>query len=127
MKDIWFIDDNDIFRTIIQGFLKNTEYSNRVEYYTDGDEGMMEAIRRNKSQLKMPKLIFLDLNMNNLDGWQMIDLLNVYEGIPTKVVIISSSNSVADQSRAKESRMVVDFLTKPVSKTQIETTLNQYA
>ncbi len=127
MKDIWFIDDNDMFRMIIEGFLKDSSYQNRVEYYTDGDKGMMEAIMRNKEHLEMPKLIFLDLNMKNLDGWQMIDLLNVYEDIPTKIVVISSSDSEADRKRSKEEPIVVDFLPKPVSKTQIETTLNQYA
>lgn len=126
-KDIWFIDDDDVFRFIIKKHIAGTEYERRVKLFDDGDLAILDVVRLSREGKQLPKLVFLDLNMKHLEGWQALDLLNEFER-PTNVVILTSSLSVKDKARAEKEPLVVDFLVKPVDKLAllkaIETHLN---
>jgi CheY-like chemotaxis protein len=118
-KDIWFIDDDELFRVVVENFVSESAYSDRVQLFEDGDEALMELMQR-RGSTALPKLIFLDLNMTNLGGWQMLDLLNQIREFSAKVIIVSSSMRKEDVNRAKEERLVVDYVVKPMSKGDFE-------
>lgn len=126
LKDIWFVDDDEIFRLIIKGLMDNTEYGNRAVYFDDGDRAIMKLIELSQSGNPEPKIVFLDLNMKHLEGWQLIDLMNEL-GTTAKVVILTSSIGLKDRVRAEKEPMVIGFLTKPVSKSQILEYINGLA
>ncbi len=126
LKDIWFVDDDEIFRFIIKGLMDNTEYANRAVYFDDGDRAIMKLIELSQSGNPEPKIVFLDLNMKHLEGWQLIDLMNEL-GTTAKVVILTSSIGLKDRVRAEKEPTVIGFLTKPVSKSQILEYINGLA
>lgn len=68
-----------------------------------------------------PDLIFLDLNMPVMDGWDCLDALSqlpeVFE--KSKVVILSSSVCDADIIRASNYRIVLAFVSKPLTSEKI--------
>ena len=98
--------------------MDNSEYGNRAVYFDDGDRAIMKLIELSQSGNQEPKIVFLDLNMKHLEGWQLIDLMNEL-GTTAKVVILTSSIGLKDRVRAEKEPMVIGFLTKPVSKSQI--------
>ena len=69
-----------------------------------------------------PDLIFLDINMPAMDGWEF---LNEYSQLKPKLkkdialFIVSSSISPQEVERSKTYRAVTDFLIKPVEKGKI--------
>lgn len=79
-----------------------------LEYLNDVEKG---------TELK-PNLIFLDLNMPAMNGWEFLieySKLNqkVIEGI--KVIILTTSSDVSDVEKSKENHFVKDLVNKPLS------------
>lgn len=65
-------------------------------------------------------LIFLDLNMPKINGWDFLDRLGEkikYADI--KVVIVTSSLSNIEREKSKEYVAVIDFWEKPMEETQV--------
>ncbi|MBC6996977.1 response regulator [Cytophaga sp. FL35] len=68
-----------------------------------------------------PSLIFLDLNMPIMDGFELLEEMKTKDLCPTtKVVILTSSSRPDDRLRAVEFAHVVEFLEKPLSKEKLE-------
>ncbi len=85
-------------------------------------EGGIEGLEYLKSIAddfaKKPQLIFLDLNMPVMNGWEFIKeyiLLdnNITQDI--KLVILSTSTDPNDISKSKKIDQVTDFISKPLS------------
>lgn len=123
-KDIWFVDDDEIFRFILKNLIDGTDFADRAIFFDDGDRAIMKLIELAKSGDHQPKLIFLDLSMKHLEGWQLIDLMNEF-GTNAKVVILTSSIGLKDRVRAEREPLVKGFLIKPVDKSQIVEYINK--
>ena len=73
--------------------------------------------------INTPKLIFLDLNMPVMDGWEFLDIFSTEEYKyyhNTKIIILSSTIDPEDLKKSKKYPMVIDFLSKPISKEMLE-------
>jgi CheY-like chemotaxis protein len=70
-----------------------------------------------------PDVIFLDLNMPEIDGFTF---LKNFEKLPekilaySKIVVLTSSNSMKDRQQAFENKNVIQFITKPLKQSDIE-------
>jgi CheY-like chemotaxis protein len=70
-----------------------------------------------ESEQKAPKLIFLDLQMPLIDGWEFLDIFQKDFAInfpDVKFIILSSSVDPDDSAKAKSSPSVIGFYQKPV-------------
>lgn len=108
-KDIWFIDNNELYRFLVADLVTETNYAKRVVFF-DGGEAALKACDK-----CMPKLIFLDLFMDGIDGWETLEELKRlnYKG---KVAIVTSSPNKDFEHRALLNPMVIDITVKPTSK-----------
>jgi CheY-like chemotaxis protein len=64
-------------------------------------------------------ILFLDINMPTMDGWEFLEAFNTFrESIKKKlkVYMLSSSVDPADVERANVNPNVISFLEKPLSK-----------
>lgn len=100
------IDDEELARELIKNFLKDEKAIHFVKECENGFEGA-KAI----TELK-PDLIFLDIQMPKLNGFEMLDLLDH----PPEVIFITAHNEYA--IRAFEAN-AVDYLLKPYSKDRL--------
>lgn len=125
-RDIWFVDDDEIFRFIVKGLMDETQHASRAAYFDDGDRAIMKMIELAKVGSGGPKVVFLDLSMKHLEGWQLLDLMNEFDS-QTKVVILTSSVGLKDRVRAEKEPLVCGYLTKPVNQSQIEHYINSLA
>jgi len=67
---------------------------------------------------KDPELIFLDLNMPGLNGWDFLEKLNRSEELldeGTLIYILTTSINPDDRKKAKETPQVAGFLNKPLT------------
>lgn len=115
------IDDSDIDLFIQKRFLEVYQFSRHLTSYRSAEEALENlAAARNQSA---PDVIFLDLNMPNIDGF---GFLEGFKELPhevrdkSKIVVLTSSNSQQDRAQAFSYDNVVHFLTKPLKKGDLE-------
>jgi CheY-like chemotaxis protein len=129
IENICVIDDDPICVFGIKKTLKKAHYNNKVVIYENG----LEAIRGLKQYLEqgklLPNIIFLDINMPIMDGW---DFLDDFLKIPklnrdfVNIYIISSSVDPADLKKVKEFNIINRYLIKPITIEKIETVIQEY-
>ena len=112
----FLVDDSEVDLFIQKKFIELSSFAENVITFSSPIKAL-EALQATKNS-DVPSLIFLDLNMPLLNGFEFLEKINALSnGIPqkVKVVILSSSNSPADRLRAKEFPNVINFFSKPLT------------
>ena len=93
--------------------------------YENGREALDNLSVILNSNEKLPEVIFLDLNMPILNGWQFLDefckIPNIEEN--TRIYILSSSVYSGDIEKSKKYSIVKDFIQKPLTDLKFGTLL----
>lgn len=123
---ILLVDDNpddNIFHQII---LKKMEIVNRIDVVVNG----LEALTYLKSEDHgPPELIFLDINMPKMNGWEFLEqykYLDAKQKARVVIMILTTSENPDDIKKAKEIEEVTGFETKPLSEKMMMEILNQH-
>ncbi|SCY80107.1 response regulator [Flavobacterium caeni] len=115
-KLIYLIDDDEIFVFVMQKLMQKSGRFEQVLNIANGLDAIDVLVDRYSREGSLPDLIFLDLNMPVLDGWQFLDEV---ERLPFKdrlrIYIISSSIDAREMAKAKEYSTVKRFVSKPVT------------
>lgn len=116
---VFLIDDSEVDLYIHKKFLELSAFAEKIIGFSSPIKAL-EAIQaiQAATAVEVPSLIFLDLNMPLLNGFEFLEKLNTLaNGIHSKVkvVILTSSNSPADRLKAKEFPNVIDFFSKPLN------------
>ena len=121
---VFCIDDDQITLTLCDLVIKKAAFADEVLVAKNGKEGLaffseyFANRKNNNSKDEAPLIIFLDLNMPVMNGWDFLEdyLLKYSDRIPqTKVVILSSTVNPEDFSRANQYEIVIDFINKPLT------------
>jgi two-component system, NarL family, nitrate/nitrite response regulator NarL len=116
------IDDSEIDLFIQRRFLEVFNFSRQLQTFASAKEAL--AWLRQQEPQSLPQLIFLDLNMPDVDGFGfLLNFAELPESVRNtiRVVILTSSNSTIDLDRALAFKNVVHFITKPLKQSDIET------
>ncbi|WP_162341148.1 response regulator [Cyclobacterium salsum] len=106
---VFLIDDQKITNVLNKKYL-NMIREDLVIYDFDDPELALEALEREK-----PALIFLDLNMPIVSGWDILSFMRNHH-IEIPVIILTSSNSQQDREKATLYHNVFSFQLKPLTK-----------
>ena len=118
MCKLVIIDDNPADHYIMQRLLHNNYNCEQATYTYDG-RLVLDYLEENKDTDTLPDVIFLDLDMPGLTGWEFLDKLekfNFGEKKNVRVHIMSSSIRSADVFHSKKYACVNSFMTKPLSR-----------
>lgn len=116
---VLIIDDSNTIRRTAEIFLKQAGHE--VIFAVDGFEALAKVVDH------QPNIIFCDISMPRLDGYQTCTLIkNNKKFLHTPLIMLSSKDSAFDVARG---RMVgcADYLTKPFTKDQLLKAMNTYA
>jgi CheY-like chemotaxis protein len=115
IKKACIIDDDHIFLFGAKRMMESTSFCDVLLVYRNG----MEALEALKTMVdeneELPSVIFLDINMPVLDGWQFLEEFE--ELINDKVIhifILSSSIDPQDLKKAELFGSIREFIHKPI-------------
>ncbi|MBG9376090.1 response regulator [Panacibacter sp. DH6] len=116
---VLLIDDDQVYLFAATKTIEATGMASSVEVCTNGLDALEYLNRIIGSGGKLPDVIFIDINMPVMDGWEFLEeYKSVSVKIPgsIKIYILSSSVDKNDIMRSKEYQSVVDYVVKPVYK-----------
>ena len=115
---IFLVDDDPINNLINRRLLGKTEISQRIEEFLGGQDAL-NRINQESDSNKI--LIFLDINMPVVNGWEFLEkYLELFPGRKDKILILSSSIDFQDRQKAQEYEIVSGFLEKPLTLDKIK-------
>lgn len=119
LDTILFVDDDPITLMLCKKVISKAAFSNQIITAQNGEEAI-NLFRNLLDDLEktIPELIFLDLNMPIMGGWEFLEefskpTFKQFHNI--KVIVLSSTIDPEDLEKIKEFPMVMDFLPKPIS------------
>lgn len=120
-RKVFLIDDDSTYNSLNKRMLtKNLDEDLEIIEFTDPDKAIIEIIE-NKN---IPDLIFLDLNMPTMDGWEFLDILTEEtedKKLNTVVAMLTSSQFPDDERRAMRYDYVKHYINKPLNVVSIGT------
>lgn len=119
---VCIIDDEWICRFIIQKVIERTTVDTQIAQFVNGQEAFDFISNENSKPWSLPGLIFLDINMPIVNGWQFLNLLQGLEpnGYNPSIYITSSSQDPDDLARAKTYPAISGYISKPVTQKVLE-------
>ena len=123
------VDDDPITLMLCKMVITKSAFAAEIITAQNGEDALnyFDDLKLNNLGAEInryPKLIFLDLNMPVMGGWEFLDhfVKEDYRDAfkDCKVIVLSSTIDPDDINKAKTYPMVLDFLSKPISKDMLE-------
>jgi len=112
------IDDDDIIVYGIKRTMKELNFCDHLLVYNNGQEALTGLKEISANEEDFPSVIFLDLNMPIMDGWEFLEALTKFPGFQKEkmtIYIISSSVDPRDLLRVKDYGIVRKYILKPIT------------
>ncbi|TQI69487.1 response regulator receiver domain-containing protein [Gramella sp. Hel_I_59] len=120
------IDDDKIYVNLVKKIIEIKKLSENLLIYKNGKEAL-DYFKNSMSSVThedlLPDIIFLDLNMPVMDGWEFLnEFLKIKNNLNKKITlyVVSSSIDPRDLERVKSFNMVTDYLIKPIELKKFE-------
>ena len=122
INTVCIIDDDPIFVYGTKVLLNyNRSFCSNIIVFENGKEALDDLRFMLKTNKEMPEVIFLDLNMPIMNGWEFLDELKKMD-LKKKigVYVVSSSIDKMDEEKSRKYDMVIDFISKPLTTNKLK-------
>ena len=120
------IDDDTIFTYGFNKLVQINGLFGQIMHFNNGLEAM-EYLSAAENAYKLPDVIFVDINMPVMNGWEFVKKFEEIKsqlGKKIAVYIISSSVDLRDIAAAKNNLSVSDYILKPINGEQLTNVFN---
>ena len=124
ISSVCIIDDDPITVFGIKKMLNILDLAEEIKTYVNGREAIDDISRMVGSREPIPQVIFLDINMPIMDGWQFLEkFLELNVGSRIRINIVTSSIDAYDRQQWERfkglTEHLIDFKNKPIRKKDI--------
>jgi CheY-like chemotaxis protein len=130
---ILLIDDDEPTNFLNRMTLEQAGCADHIQVVQSGQEALDFLVRRGKFQgitdCPHPDLIFLDVNMPAMDGWEFLDQyqrLRPEQKAPIVMIMLTTSLNPDDEARARAIPEVSGFENKPLRIERVKQILQYY-
>lgn len=116
INTICIIDDDSIFTLVAKKIIELVDASENVQLFKNGKEALIAFKQFIEEKKPLPDLIFLDVNMPLMGGFEFLnELEKIAASYELGVYIFTSSIDPQDQKRAQQYSVVKKFVEKPLT------------
>ncbi|MBL0883973.1 MAG: response regulator [Chitinophagaceae bacterium] len=117
---VCLIDDDKIYQFTAKKMLEATGMAKDIRSFYDGSEAIAFFSGENsKDPENLPDVIFLDINMPIMNGWEFLEEYEKIKNYFPKsmaLYVVSSSVDDADIRRSRQYDSVTDYIVKPITR-----------
>ena len=129
IKTILLVDDHEPTNIFNKLVIKSLDCAESVVVAEDGLQALEFLLKKVDGAYPVPELIFLDVNMPRMNGWEFLE---GYQKIDTKqkgavvIVMLTSSLNPDDQERANNIEDITGYAEKPLSRISLEKVIRKH-
>ena len=126
---ILLIDDDEDDNFLHQRVIEKAKVAEKVVAVESGFEALDYLTQKQRGQYPNPDLIFLDINMPKMSGWEFLDAYDKLElEQKGKIIVVMLTTSVIpyDIKRAQKKSEVFDFKNKPLTQEMLDKLIHRY-
>ncbi len=124
---ICIVDDDNVYQFTTTRAIETHKLAKKILVFSDGEEAIQFLMDNIANKEHLPDVIFLDINMPIMDGWQFLEeyvMLKPKIGKKITIYMISSSVDPVDLARAKKISEISDYIVKPINPEMLKEIIN---
>ncbi|MCT8335431.1 response regulator [Leptospira sp. 85282-16] len=109
---VYLVEDDVITTFLIKTLMEKFSFADEIQGFQNGEDALNALLASSID----PDMLFLDLNMPVMDGWEFLKAISKhpkYSKLP--IYILTSSIDPTDKARSAEFPNVKGYLVKPLS------------
>lgn len=119
IRQVLVIDDDPIHNTVFKKLAEWSDFAEEVVSFISAVDCLDYLKTLKKSEQTPPAIIFLDIKMPIVNGWEFLERLEKMNQqhyfSRVAVYMLTSSSEQSDINKAKRYEMVTDYIVKPIT------------
>lgn len=123
------VDDNEHDNFFHERAIKEFDLAIVVVAKKSGTEALEYLNSKHEREDQHPDLIFLDINMPGMNGWDFLEQYNLLDKEVQShaiIIMLTTSANPADIERSKSWDFISDYIVKPLTKEMMEEIISKY-
>ncbi len=119
---IMLVDDNEADNYLHKMVIEEANCTNQIVVMLNGKEAIA-YLQENLHTPQFPELIFLDINMPVMNGWEFLDAYakaGYNKKTSSIVAMLTTSINPDDFTKAQQKEVVADFTNKPLTSEKLD-------
>ncbi len=125
---IILVDDDEVTNYVHESVIEDADAAKDVRVAEDGQQALNLLQELEAKESPCPNLIFLDINMPVMNGFEFLNAYQQMKGQfkqPVIIVMLTSSLNTQDVARARAAG-ATDFLDKPLTPEKLNKVLDEH-
>lgn len=128
MRNYLLIDDDKVFNFIHSEVIKKVDPEGKIVIHFSGEDGLSHLIASENGSSNPPDLIFLDIRMPGIGGFDVLQQLetvapSIFRRV--RIYMLSASQDEKDQEESGRYTPVKGFLNKPLTPADLQRILKE--
>ena len=128
LNSILLVEDDSITNFINERLLRKLNVAENIKIALNGYEAISIIQKTVQEKKQCPNLIFLDINMPVMDGFEFLNEFRLLD-FPNKddvvIVVLTTSTNITDIEKLKGSGNT-DFINKPLTKEKVQDVIKRH-